>query len=187
MARRRLQGTRGLLGAAQARQQPAEREPRRRRLALGALRDEAIVEQARLAQLARGLARARLVERRARAAVELGGARPLLRALQHAGALERPPAAREGLGDGAQRLGRVGTDCRGQLDRARRELGVERQSHGQRGIAEPLRERQRVGEPPDALVELHGAREIAALDADARRLDVGTVGDEVLDDVAVVR
>ena len=193
MARGRLQQARRLLGAAEAREQPAEREPRRRRLAVGALRDEAIVEQARLP-------RSWPAQRQARARASSSPGRPRGR---------RAPAARaphscarsstRAPSNGRPRLAKASATARSTSGasaptvaaraRAARagKLGVERAPHGEGRVAQALGEGQGVGEAPDALVELHGARQIAALDADARRLDVGAVGDQVLDDVAVVR
>ena len=180
-ARGDLQVTGGLLVAAQAVEQPPERQPRRRGLVAAALRHQPLVEQAGLAQLAAAHPGARLVDRGAGAAVEHRGARPVPRAVCGARGLEEAAATREGVRDGAELVG----DRRavGDLGGARGQVRVERQAHGQPQIPQRHRQRQSIDEAPDAFVEGNGPPQLAAVGGDPRRLDVGAVGDQVLDDV----
>ena len=184
-ARGDLQVADRLLGAAEAREQAAEREARRvasppRRPA--PLANQPLVDEAGLAQRAGPGLRARLIERRARAAVPGGGPRPGAGPLGRARRFERPPARGERLGDGEQRLGRRRL---GDLGGLGRQVGVQRQPHRQRPVAERQRQRPGVREPPDPLVERDGARQLATPGGDARRLGVGAVRHQIVDEVAV--
>ena len=172
------------LVSAETREQPPERQPRAPRLVAAALRDQALVDEARLAQLA-GAGRARAPRR---AAPRRG---------RYSAAARAPVAAR------ARRRARPRTGARAPRRRRRRRparrprwrrrrsrprapgrLASSASRTASAAVAHLERQRQRVGEPPDPLVELDRAPQLAALGRDPRRLDVGAVRDQVLDDVA---
>ena len=96
--------------------------------------------------------------------------------------LERAAACRERLGDGQQLPG--GRRLR-DLGGTRGEVGVQRQAHRQRAVAQLQRQWPGVGEPPDPLVKGDRARKLAALGRDAGRLGVGAVRDQIVDEIAV--
>ena len=182
-ATRLLQHARRLVVAAETPQQAPERQARRRRLGLAAVGGQALVKQARLVQFAGQLEGAPLVERGVGAVVVGGGAREVEGALGGAPRLERPPASREGVRGGDQLGARVVRNLGRDRARARGVARVQAQAQRQRAIAQRQRQRHGVGEAPDALVKLDRAPGLAALDAQARRLDVGAVRHEVFDDV----
>ena len=177
-----LQVARRLLVAAEAAQQAPERQARGGGLVAAALREQAFVDQARLAQLARAGARARLVDRGAGAAVQRGGARPQVaaRSAVRPASKKRPRSAKASAT--ATRSASAVVPSAISVARAGR-LRVQRQAHGQAAIAQRLRQRQRIDEPPHPLVERDRAPQLAAVGRDARGLDVGAVRDQVLDDV----
>ena len=176
-ARRGLQMAGRILVPPQAAEQAPQRQPRGGGLVAAPLRDQAFVDEPGLAQIAGARMGAGLVDRRAGAAVEGGGAPPVAAALGHASRLERTPAPRERVGDRGQVAG--GGRAVGDLGRARGQVGVQRQPHRQAAVADLQRQGHRVGEAPDAFVERDRAPQLAALGGDARRLDVGAVRDEV--------
>ena len=128
--------------AAEPPQQAPERQPRRRRLGLAAVGREPLVEHAGLVQLAGELERAPLVERGVGAPVVGGRAREVERALGGAPGLERPAAAREGVGGRGQLGARVVGDAGRDLGRARDVARVQAQPQRQRPVVQRQRERK---------------------------------------------
>ena len=138
--------------------------------------------QARLAQLARAGPRARLVDRGAGAAVEHRGARPAAaRARRRAPASKKRPRSAKASATATSSPAPVAPSAIS-VARAGRLASSARRT-ARPAIAQRHRQRQGIDEPPDPLVERDRAPQLAAVGGDARRLDVGAVRDQVLDDV----
>ncbi len=189
-ARGDLQMADRLLDAAETRQQTSEREASPRGLVAGLtaslaaipLTNQPLVDEAGLAQRTGPGLGARLIERRSRAAVPGRGPGPGAGPLRRARRLEGPAARGEGLGHGEEPLGRRRF---GDLGGLRRQVRVQRQPHRQRPVAQRQRQRPGVREAPDPLVERDGARQLPTPDGSARRLGVGAVRHQIVDEVAV--
>ena len=172
---------RRLLVSAETREQASERQPRALRLVAAAVGDQALVDEAGVSELAGAGPNARLLQRRPGAAEQRRRPPPVPGPLGGARGLEGAAARREGVGDRRQLAGRAGAV--GDLDRPAEQVGVQRQQHRQAPVADLERQRERVREPPDPLVKLDRAPRLSALRRDPRRLHIGAVRDQVVNDV----